>query len=165
MHLNYSSEDKHFLHYLKSESLIRFSYLTAIVLILTACTSHTPEHLITIADARDKPAQLTDNGKPGDSVGDIFTFDQPLLDVDLKIIGNNSGFCVRTRVDHSSQCLWTLTLEDGSIQIAGREYDEGTSTLSIIGGSGKFSGIRGYMDSSNNNDGTFTQTLHYRYRY
>ena len=150
-----------FLSYLKLETLIRFSYLTSIVLILTACTLHTPQTLKTIADARDKPAQLTDNGKPGDSVGDIFTFDQPLLDENQKIIGNNSGFCVRTQVGHSSQCQWTLTMEDGSIQIAGREYDEGTSTLSIIGGTGKFSGIKGYMESSNNNDGTFSQVLHY----
>jgi hypothetical protein len=79
----------------------------------------------------------------------------------MQEIGNNSGTCIRTRVGHSFQCQWTLTLENGSIQVAGREFDLGTSTLSIIGGTGKYSGISGEMESTNNNDGTFTQILHY----
>jgi hypothetical protein len=62
---------------------------------------------------------------------------------------------------HSIQCQWTLTLADGSIQVAGREFDKGTSAISIVGGTGKYSGISGDMESVNNNDGTFTQTLRY----
>ena len=116
---------------------------------------------VTIADARVNTAQYIDTGEPGDSVGDILTFDQPLLDEDMKKIGNNSGTCVRTRIGHSFQCQWTLTLENGTIQVSGRELDQGTSTLSIVGGTGKYSGISGEMESTNNNDGTFTQTLHY----
>jgi hypothetical protein len=50
----------------------------------------------------------------------------------------------------------------GSIQVAGREYDAGTSVISIIGGTGIYSGIKGEMDSTNNNDGTFTQVLRIR---
>ena len=81
-------------------------------------------------------------------------------------IGNNSGSCIRTQVAHSFQCKWTLTFGSkdkniGSIQVAGREYDKGTSTISIINGTGKYSGISGEMDSTNNNDGTFTQVLRY----
>ena len=49
----------------------------------------------------------------------------------------------------------------GNIQVAGREHDKGSSTLSIVGGTGKFTGITGEMNSTNNNDGTFTQTLRY----
>ncbi|MEE8342173.1 MAG: hypothetical protein V3R51_00085, partial [Gammaproteobacteria bacterium] len=59
------------------------------------------------------------------------------------------------------QCQWTLTFENGSIQVAGREFDQGTSAISIVGGTGKYSGITGEMESTNNNDGTFTQTLRY----
>lgn len=118
--------------------------------------------LVTIADAREHKAQWTDMGEPGDSVGDILTFDQPLLDQAGNTIGRNSGSCIRTRVGHSFQCQWTLTLERGTIQVAGREFDRGASDIAIVGGTGDYAGIRGEMRSVNNDDGTFTQTLRYR---
>jgi hypothetical protein len=127
----------------------------------TACSQENPQTLISIADARIDAAKYIDTGEPGDSVGDILVFDQPLLDEHHKNIGNNSGTCIRTRVDHSFQCQWTLTLDDGSLQVAGREFDQGASAISIVGGTGRYSGITGDMKSVNNNDGTFTQTLHY----
>ena len=137
--------------------------LTATILLVAACSQDTPQTLITIADARANPAHIIDNDEPGDSVGDILVFDQPLLDNDMKNIGNNSGACIRTRVGHSFQCQWTLTFDSGSIQVAGREFDQGVSAISITGGTGRYAGISGEMTSVNNNDGTFTQTLHYRY--
>ncbi len=129
---------------------------------LTACTREISQTWVTIADARVSKASFIDIGTAGDSVGDILTFDQPLLDEEMKEIGNNSGSCIRTRVGHSFQCQWTLTFSDGSIQVAGRELDQGTSTISIVGGTGNYSGITGEMESTNNNNGTFTQTLRYR---
>ena len=137
--------------------------LTVTIPVLAACTQQqAPQTLVTIADARLHSAQLVDTGEPGDSAGDVLTFDQPLLDQDMKEIGNITGACVRTRVEHSFHCQWTLTLEDGSIQVAGREFDQGTSIISIVGGTGIYAGISGEMESTNNNDGTFTQTLRYR---
>jgi hypothetical protein len=136
--------------------------LTASVLGAASCSQENTQTLITIADARIEPAKFIDTGKPGDSVGDILVFDQPLLDEQHKDIGNNSGSCIRTRVEHSFQCQWTLTLDNGSIQVAGREFDQGISAISIVGGTGSYSGISGDMKSVNNNDGTFTQTLRYR---
>ena len=135
-------------------------------LTLCACAQQKLQTLTTIADARNNPAQLIDNGVPGDSVGDIYVFDQPLLDKAMKPIGNNSGSCIRTRAGHSYQCQWTLTFDNesqnaGSIQVAGREFDTGISNISIVGGTGKYSGIMGEMKSTNNNDGTFTQVLYY----
>ena len=127
----------------------------------SACTPEQPQTLITIADARTDAARYIDTGEPGDSAGDILVFDQPLLDAQHNTIGNNSGTCIRTRVGHSFQCQWTLTLADGSIQVAGREFDKGSSAISIVGGTGRYAGIRGDMTSTNNNDGTFTQTLRY----
>ncbi len=135
--------------------------LAGTVLGNVACTPEAPHTLITIADARTHPAQLIDTGEPGDSAGDILVFDQPLLDIEMEKIGNNSGVCIRIRAGHSFQCQWTLTLDDGTIQVAGREFDQGTSNISITGGTGRYAGIRGAMTSVNNNDGTFTQTLHY----
>jgi len=128
---------------------------------VAACAQETPQTFITIADARTSPAQFIDTGKPGDSAGDTLVFDQPLLDEDMETIGNNSGTCIRTRAGHSFQCHWTLTFENGTIQVAGREFDQGSSAISITGGTGKYAGIAGEMASTNNNDGTFTQTLRY----
>ncbi len=145
----------------KTSFSVKIVLITAIMLGLVSCSQDTPQTLITFADARVNTAQYIDTGEPGDSVGDILTFDQPLLDKDMKEIGNNSGTCVRSRIGHSFQCQWTLTLENGTIQVSGRELDQGSSNLSIVGGSGKYSGISGEMESTNNNDGTFTQTLHY----
>lgn len=127
----------------------------------SACGRDAPTLLVTIADARVDKAQLIDIGEPGDSPGDILVFDQPLLDAQGQPIGTNSGICVRTRTGHSFQCSWTLSMENGSIQVAGREFDQGKSSISIVGGTGRYSGISGDMTSVNNNDGTFTQTLHY----
>jgi len=131
-------------------------------LALTGCAVTDYRTMVTIADAQTGPATLVDVGETGDSVGDMVLFDQPLLDEDGAVIGNNSGACIRTRVDHSYQCQWTLTFDDGSIQVAGREADQGTSAISIVGGTGVYTGISGEMVSTNNNDGTFTQTLRFR---
>ncbi len=145
----------------KTSFSVQIVLITATTLGLVACSQETPQTLVTIADARVNTAQYIDTGETGDSVGDILVFDQPLLDKDMKEIGNNSGTCVRTLVGHSSQCQWTLALENGNIQVSGRELDQGTSIVSIVGGTGIYSGISGEMESTNNNDGTFTQTLHY----
>ncbi len=135
----------------------------AIVSGLAACAQENTQVLIAVADARIDTAKFIDIGKPGDSVGDILTFDQPLLDQQGNAMGNNSGTCIRTRVGHSFQCQWTLTFATGSIQVAGREFDHGTSHIAIVGGTGIYFGITGEMESVNNNNGTFTQTLRYRY--
>ena len=135
--------------------------LTPLLLCTAGCTAESTYTLVTIADARSQPAQVIDIGDTGDSPGDLLTFDQPLRDTNMQEIGTNSGICIRTRPAHSFQCQWTLTFESGSITVAGREFDTGTSLISIIGGTGDYAGITGVMESTNNNDGTFTQTLRY----
>lgn len=141
--------------------LARGAWLAA-CLTAASCAGVQERSLVTIADARAEPAQRVDLGEAGDSVGDLVVFDQPLLDAHGTRIGTNSGVCIRTRVAHSYQCQWTLTLPDGSIQVAGRETDQGTSAISIVGGTGVYAHISGVMLSTNNNDGTFTQTLRFR---
>ena len=143
--------------------LNRMKWIVFVILVtsISACTKHQRQTLITVADARVDKARFIDVGEPGDSVGDILTFDQPLLDQQMRQIGNNSGTCIRTRIGHSFQCQWTLTLDNGTIQVAGREFDKGSSMISIVGGTGRYAGISGEMQSVNNGDGTFTQTLHF----
>ena len=135
--------------------------LFASLLVMTSCTQDVQQTLETIVDARTHKANFIDLGESGDSVGDVLTFDQPLLDKQGQQIGNNSGTCIRTSVGHSFQCQWTLTLKNGSIQVAGREFDEGKSEIAIVGGTGQYKGISGQMESINNGDGTFTQALYY----
>ena len=143
---------------------VKYFLLAACVLSTAACAPEQAQTLITIADARIDKAHFIDSGEAGDSPGDILVFDQPLLDEQQHKIGTNSGSCIRTQVGHSFQCQWTLSLADGSIQVAGREFDQGASILSIVGGTGAYVGISGEMVSVNNNDGTFTQTLRFRAR-
>ena len=56
------------------------SLLAVCTLLISACSREAPTILVTIADARVSKAQLIDTGEPGDTVGDILAFDQPLLD-------------------------------------------------------------------------------------
>ena len=135
----------------------------SIVLLTLVIISHTStadeQTLITIADAKTSPASYVDIGQTGNSLGDQYIFDQPLLDHKKNKIGNNSGFCTRTKLNHSQQCQWTLTLKDGTIQVAGREFDKGESSIAIVGGTGHYRNISGEMTSFNNEGGTFTQTM------
>lgn len=147
---------------MKKTALTATPLILGTALLLAGCSDATEQTLVTIADARSSPARLTDAGAPGDSPGDVLTFDQPLLDPAGAEIGINSGSCIRTRSAHSFQCQWTLSFGDGSIQVAGREFDQGTSVIAITGGTGRYRGIRGEMTSVKNADGRFTQTLRYR---
>ena len=116
----------------------------------------------TIADALSSPAVYIDMGKKGDSIGDQYVFDQPLLDNKENIIGSNSGVCIRTRVNHSLQCQWTLTMATGTIQVAGREFDRGESSIVIVGGTGFYRGVSGIMRSAKDASGRFNQYLSYQ---
>lgn len=115
--------------------------------------------LVTIADARSGIAKQLDLGEAGDSPGDIFVFDQPLLNSNHEPIGKNSGFCIRTLPGKFSECQWTLTLANGTITVAGRESDTGTSMVPVIGGTGKYLLARGVMSTTPNSDKTYTQIL------
>jgi Allene oxide cyclase barrel like domain len=132
--------------------------------IAAGCGQEQLRTLVTVADARNHAPTVIDTGEAGDSAGDRLVFDQPLLDEQNRTIGNNSGTCIRTHVGQSYQCQWTLSFADGSIQVAGREFDQGASVISITGGTGQYAGISGEMTSVNNNDGTFKQILRYRMR-
>lgn len=115
--------------------------------------------MTTIADGNRGNKGGVDLGAPGPSQGDMFVFDQPLLDADRKDIGTNSGYCIATRVGAYNQCQWTLTLSDGALVVAGQEAEKGLSVVAVIGATGRYSGFTGEMTSQPNGDGTFTQEL------
>jgi hypothetical protein len=130
--------------------------------------------ILTFADGRsDGGIRQGAAGEDGlDSPGDVFVFDQKLLGADAKTpIGRNAGYCIRTDpgapdfsgTDHPGlpddpennygQCTWTLVFlpnsgYTGSITVAGREADLGTSVVAIVGGTGDFTGATGVLSTT-----------------
>jgi hypothetical protein len=87
-----------------------------------------------------------DVGAPGDSVGDILTFANPVFDAANKVeIGSDQGYCVRVVVGKSWECIWTLVLKSGQITVEGPFADSGDSTFAITGGTGKYVGAKGSL--------------------
>jgi allene oxide cyclase len=85
-------------------------------------------------------------GAKVDGPGDILSFANPLYEATNKTqIGTDQGFCIRTVVGKSWHCNWTNQLKDGMITVDGIFNDAGDSTLSIIGGTGKYAGAKGTM--------------------
>jgi hypothetical protein len=82
-----------------------------------------------------------------DAVGDILSFANPVFDATNKVqVASDQGFCVRTVVGKSWECMWTLTLKDGMITVEGPFHDSGDSTFAITGGTGKYEGAKGHMN-------------------
>lgn len=142
--------------------------------LLTSLSYADKEIIITYADGRpDGGIRQGANIEDGlDSPGDVFVFDQKLLAEDSEtIIGRNSGYCIRTDpgapdysgTDHPTlpddpnnnwgQCSWTLSFNEqsgytGSIIVSGRESDQGTSVVAIVGGTGDFVGREGTLTTT-----------------
>jgi allene oxide cyclase len=87
-----------------------------------------------------------DLGAKGDSVGDLLVFANGVFDAANKTqVGSDQGFCVRTIVGKSWECMWTLTLKAGQITVEGPFMDEGESLFAVTGGTGKYAGAKGSM--------------------
>jgi hypothetical protein len=100
-------------------------------------TVHVVEHAV---------SDVVSNGTAKDVVGNVLTFANPVFDgVDKKQIGRDSGFCVRTRVAHYWECMWTTFLPTGQITVQGPFSDTGNTRLAITGGTGAYADSRGWM--------------------
>ncbi len=87
-----------------------------------------------------------DLGAKGDSVGDLLVFANGIFDSANKTrIGSDQGYCVRTVVGKSWECMWTLKLKEGQITVEGPFMDEGDSLFAVTGGTGKYAGAKGNM--------------------
>ncbi len=87
-----------------------------------------------------------DLGHKGDSVGDMLVFANQVFDAANKTqVGTDQGFCIRTVVGKSWECLWTLTLKAGQITVEGPFMDAGDSLFAVTGGTGKYAGAKGSM--------------------
>jgi hypothetical protein len=89
---------------------------------------------------------VTDTGAKGDSAGDVLTFANEVFDgANAKKVGDDQGFCVRTALGKSWECLWTLILSDGQITVEGPFLDAGDSVVAVTGGTGAYQGAGGEM--------------------
>ena len=87
-----------------------------------------------------------DLGAKGDSIGDMLVFANGVFDAANKTqLGSDQGYCVRTIVGKSWECIWTLTLKAGQITVEGPFMDEGDSLFAVTGGTGKYAGAKGSM--------------------
>jgi hypothetical protein len=86
-------------------------------------------------------------GGPGDAVGNILTFSNPVFDaVDSAQVGSDQGSCVRLIVGESWECNWTTLLARGQITIEGPFYDTHDSVVAVTGGTGAYANVRGSME-------------------
>lgn len=89
---------------------------------------------------------ITDIGPEGDSPGDLLTFANEIYDeANEKLVGSDTGWCMRVVAGKSWECFWTLSLADGQIMVHGPFLDAGDSVLAITGGTGAYAGARGEM--------------------
>ncbi len=116
----------------------------ATIAALAATTAPAAEHIELVERALTDAT--VDLGAPGDSVGDLLTFANPVYDAANKVqVGTDQGYCVRVAVGKSWECFWTLILKEGQVTVEGPFYDQGDSLMAITGGTGKYAGAQGGM--------------------
>jgi allene oxide cyclase len=94
-------------------------------------------------------------GGPGDAVGNILTFSNPVFDEDDSAqVGSDQGYCVRLIVGESWECNWTTLLAHGQITVEAPFYDTHDSVGAITGGTGAYANARGSMELRSRAGGT-----------
>src|SRR5690242_10072757 len=138
----------------RTRLLLTGLFITIVVLALAAFRpSKLSTGTITVVEHADSDT-VTDTGEKGDTVGDVLTFANKVYDQDNKeIVGNDSGYCMRTIVGMLWECNWTIALKDGgTIVVEGPFYDTKDSVLAITGGTGDYADARGSMKLHARND-------------
>jgi len=124
---------------------------TSAVSLTVACLFFTMGHRADAAEhfvVVEHPANETTVhvGAKVDSVGDILSFANPVFDAANKSqVGTDQGFCVRTIVGQSWECVWTMLLKQGRITVEGAFADAGDSLFAVTGGTGKYNGAKGQL--------------------
>jgi len=102
---------------------------------------HVVEHAITDTVQQFHP--------PANSLGDVLGFHNPVFDAtDTNQVATDNGSCIRTVATGQTEweCTWTTLLQGGNLTVEGPYYDDGTdTTLTITGGTGKYTGADGSM--------------------
>lgn len=102
---------------------------------------HVVEHAITDTVQQFHP--------PANSLGDVLGFHNPVYNAaNTHQVASDNGYCVRTVATGKTEweCTWTTLLPGGHLTVEGPYYDDGTNTtLTITGGTGKYTGATGHM--------------------
>jgi allene oxide cyclase len=102
---------------------------------------HVVEHAITDTVQQFHPPKM--------SLGDVLGFHNPVYNAsNTRRIATDNGYCVRTVATGKTEweCTWTTLLRGGNLTVEGPYYDDGTNTtLTITGGTGKYTGAEGSM--------------------
>ena len=131
---------------MKTYRLIALILLAA--LLFAACGSAVPAPTTTTLHLVERATTdaVGDVAPEGDSVGDVLGFANEVFDQNNQNkVGTDNGACTRTAVGAAWECVWTVTLSDGSITVEGPFYDAGDSVLAITGGTGAYKEARGQM--------------------
>ena len=136
--------------------------------------SDEPETLNLVSDPAGEVFDVVDVGDKGESAGDIFVFDGPMLDAD----GGDAGHVYGTQTSISLgddtqvvQAMLTYALdEDNQILVGGTaEYPVGGDGLvkgeeyvrPILGGTGDYADAGGTMTTVRQDDGSYEQTFEF----
>lgn len=143
--------------------LLSLPFLLALALLaalLVAMQHHSNGTLVDVAKKgltytvveRPLTDTVVDVGTPGDSVGDLLPFANPIFDrSDHRQIGTDEGSCTRTRVGVAYYCDFVITLTKGPhrgrVVVAGTFYDDTArpGPFVVTGGTGAFAHAAGPM--------------------
>ena len=148
--------------------------------LITACGAHSSNQSsenFTVYEDTPKMS-LLDLGAPGNSLGDVYHFSAPLHSerggpVTGEVIGSKTLVKVATDANPNLERRATLlffTFADRKDQIiafgvadytpSAPEFDAGQPAVrAILGGTGKYMGVRGQVISTRNADGSYTQVF------
>ena len=98
---------------------------------------------------------VVDNGKKGDSVGDLLVWHNKVYDRwDSNLAGKDQGDCTRINPRAGSwECRWITWVDGGSITVEGPVYDTHDSVLAVTGGTGAYKDSDGVMVLKSRNGG------------
>ena len=104
-----------------------------------------------------------DVGDPGDSPGDQGVIAGTLTE-DGDDVGAYQGHCVNVTDPSNSECTFSFFLEDGQIVVTtGYGADNGAddeATSPIVGGTGRYSKARGYIEETETGEDTIRVEFH-----
>ena len=81
-----------------------------------------------------------------DSLGDLMIWSNDVYDDgNATKVGEDSGWCIRTRVGKTWECTFTVTLPDGAINTSGSVYDGQDPVFAVIGGTDAYTGVTGQL--------------------
>ena len=121
--------------------------LTAIaggVSLASASTEGAGGKTLTLVSESTELEHYVDNGKPGESVGDIVFFQELLYDRTrgAKPVGHSEIMCFFIG-DDGARCSGTFFLPEGKIEAGGAIHFRRVSRIPVLGGTGAYRGARG----------------------